>query len=294
MKIYIKPRKILEKLLHSIVHRSGIMIDVRNAIVLKDFDPSSRIINLRAQRIINQIAEMSTGVPLKLIGKLHLDGSYPIVQTKRTVKTRVISIGVGNNIIFDKKMARLGASVWLYDHTTAPNIHKIFWPNITYSKIGVSSKIDTKNCLTLSEILDKSVSNKKFDQTILKMDCEGEEWDVFIKTPYSYLSKIDQIIVEFHNLDKISTRSLSNKYIEVFQKLKKHFVVTYIATNNFTPIVKLKNGKSWPFTVEMHLLIKSRLKEFDDSDLSIGLPNSLGFKKRNWHLSKEIGVKNWF
>lgn len=294
MKIYIKPRKVLEKLLHSIVHRSGIMIDVRNAIMLQDFDPNDRYINLRAQKIINQISDMSIGVPLKLIGKLHLDGSYPIVKTKKIVRTRVISIGVGNNIIFDKKMAKLGASVWLYDHTTAPKIHQIFWPNIIYSKIGVSSKNGIKNCITLPEILDKSVNNIKFDQTILKMDCEGEEWDVFLKTPFSYLSKIDQIIVEFHNLNKISIHSLSNKYIEVFEKLEKYFVITYIATNNFTPIVKLKNGKSWPFTIEMHLLSKSRLKEIDHSNLSIGLPNDLGFKKRNWHLSKEIGVKHWF
>ena len=270
------------------------MIDFRNSILLTEFDSSNKDINLRAQRIIDQVIKMSIGVPLKLIGKLDLDGSYPIAQTKKISKTRVISIGVGNNIVFDKKMARLGASVWLYDHTTEPEIYKIFWPNIAYSKIGVSSKKGTVSCLTLSEILDASVSNKKFDQTILKMDCEGEEWDVILKTPYRYLDKVDQIIVELHNLNKISSRSLSNKYIEVLRKLKKNFVITYIATNNFTPIVKLENGKSWPFTIEIHLLTKSQLKDFNISELSVGLPNGLGFKKRNWHLSKRKGVEDWF
>lgn len=114
----------IEKILHSLVHRSGILIDVRNLALKTKFELVSDKSKLNAVDFINLIVKMTAGVPLKMIGRLNVDGSYPIAKVKDLKKSRVISVGVGRNMIFDEGLASLGASVWLYDHTVQPQIKK--------------------------------------------------------------------------------------------------------------------------------------------------------------------------
>ena len=54
-------------------------------------------------------------------------------------------------------------------------------------------------CLALSQILDEN-SIKKCD--LLKMDCEGAEYDILYNCPPDYLQRIDQIAMEVHNGEK--------------------------------------------------------------------------------------------
>jgi FkbM family methyltransferase len=51
---------------------------------------------------------------------------------------------------------------------------------------------------TLEEIID---SNQLAQIDFLKMDCEGAEYEILYSTPSSYLQRIRQIRMEYHNLD---------------------------------------------------------------------------------------------
>jgi hypothetical protein len=283
-----------EKILHSLVHRSGVMIDIRNSELKSKFEIARGKSKLETDNFINEIVKMTVGVPLKMIGNLKLDGSYPVVINKQLRNTRVISIGVGNNIVFDEGMASIGACVWMYDHTTKPKIKNKYKSRLFYSPIGVRGGSPIKNCLPLNKILDSSNNGSTYNQTILKMDCEGVEWDVFMSTPIKVIETIDQILVEFHDLDKIFELKNYKKYIKVLQKLNKKFVITYIAVNNFTPTIKLNDEINWPFTIEMHLLNKNLLKEFNYNQIMPGIPNNLGFTKKNWHLSPATNLSGWY
>ena len=285
---------VLEKILHSLVHRSGVLIDVRNLALKTSFDRVTDKSKLHAYSFINLVIKMTVGVPLEMVGSLAVDGSYPIAKVKDLKNSRVISIGVGNNMIFDEGLASLGASVWLYDHTVQPRIKKRFKDKLFFSHIGVSGKQKVPNCLTLSEILARSKNSKSYSQTILKLDCEGAEWDVFLNTNIDTLAGIDQINIELHHLDRIFELEHYMKYMRVLQKLNKKFVVTYIAVNNFTPTVKLDNGLKWPFTIEIHLLNKSLLSEFKPDDITPGIPNKLSFRKKNWHLADIENLSGWY
>jgi hypothetical protein len=284
----------IEKILHSFVHRSGILIDVRNQALKTKFEMVSDKSKLNANNFIDLIVKMTVGVPLKMIGKLKVDGTYPVAKVKEIKNSRVISVGVGNNMIFDEGMASLGASVWLYDHTVHPRIKKKFKSKLFFSPIGIRGEQKVLDCLTLSEILARSKNSISYNQTILKIDCEGAEWDVFLNTHIDILAEIDQINVELHHLDRIFELEYYKKYMKVLQKLNKKFVVTYIAVNNFTPTVKLNNGLKWPFTIEIHLLNKCLLHEFKPDHITPGIPNKLGFEKKNWHLAETENLSGWY
>jgi hypothetical protein len=276
------------------VHRSAIMIDVRNQILLSIFEISKIKSVKNIEKFISHIVSMTVGVPLELIGGIKSDGSYPIALANKLKTTRLISIGVGNNMKFDEDMASRGAQIWLYDHTVNVTIKKKYASRMFFSQNGVRGKNIVPNCLTLDEIVEKSKNGSYFDQTILKIDCEGSEWDAFLDISNKSLSKIDQICGEFHNLDRITESDLRTKYLKVFQKFQQNFVVTYIAVNNFTPTANLSNGSIWPFTIEIHLLNKKLLQEFNSSEITPGHPNSIGYQKLNWQLGKIENLENWY
>ena len=206
----------------------------------------------------------------------------------------VISIGVGNNMIFDEGMASLGASVYSFDHTVTPKVKKKYKNKIKHFRIGVRGDRSAIDCLTLPEIYGMSLGLNEFQKTILKIDCEGAEWDVFNDNSSDFLSQFDQICVEFHDLDKISIEYFASKYFKVFKKLKQNFVITYIVANNFTPIVKLKNGMSWPFTVELHLLNRKNLQNLDQNFVNKGLPNELSKTSSNRNLAPTYDMFEWY
>jgi FkbM family methyltransferase len=51
-------------------------------------------------------------------------------------------------------------------------------------------------CLTLSQVFDENNINKC---DLLKMDCEGAEYDILYNCPPDYFQRIDQIAMEVHN-----------------------------------------------------------------------------------------------
>ena len=119
------------------MHRSGVLIDVRNLALKTEFDRVTDKSKLHAYIFINLVIKMTVGVPLEMVGSLAVDGSYPIAKVKNLKNSRVISIGVGNNMIFDEGLASLGASVWLYDHTVQPRIKKRFKDKLFFHILGL-------------------------------------------------------------------------------------------------------------------------------------------------------------
>ncbi|MDA1060925.1 MAG: FkbM family methyltransferase [bacterium] len=61
------------------------------------------------------------------------------------------------------------------------------------------------NCIPLQQIFDDN--NLKFCD-LLKMDCEGAEFESLYATPQEYLDKIREIRMEFHNLDTSGDRNV--------------------------------------------------------------------------------------
>ena len=50
-------------------------------------------------------------------------------------------------------------------------------------------------CVTLAEIFDEHQLDRC---NLLKMDCEGAEYEIFYNCPITYLHRIDQMAIEVH------------------------------------------------------------------------------------------------
>jgi hypothetical protein len=90
---------------------------------------------------------------------------------------------------------------------------------------------------------------------VMKIDVEGAEWDTFLFAPDSALDKIEQLDVEFHNVN-------DTKYVETIRRLKQFFYVAHIHFNNFSCEPSLAPFPSWAFEV---LLVNKRIAMTDGS-----------------------------
>jgi thiol-disulfide isomerase/thioredoxin len=159
---------------------------------------------------------------------------------------------------------------------------------------GIKGATPIPKCKSLMEIIQLTGDAEVFDATILKLDCEGVEWDVLTSNSIKLLSQFDQIIVELHNLDRFSDVNFAKMALKNFKKLENDFLVTYLAPNNFTPIVRLANDLLWPFTLEVLLVNKKLVKK---SNIRVLRRNTLNvtFKKKNhWHLAPRINLESWY
>jgi FkbM family methyltransferase len=73
-----------------------------------------------------------------------------------------------------------------------------FFPTLMGQADQESGETVRVACTTLAEIVD---SNKLERVDMLKMDCEGAEYEILYPTPQNYLQKVRQIRMEYHNLD---------------------------------------------------------------------------------------------
>jgi hypothetical protein len=96
---------------------------------------------------------------------------------------------------------------------------------------------------------------------VMKIDVEGAEWDTFAKTPDSVLERIDQLVVEFHGVNK-------PYYAETMLRLKRFFYIANLHFNNYSCDARIPPFPAWAYEV---LFVNKRLGVPDPS----GLPPAL-------------------
>jgi len=111
-----------------------------------------------------------------------------------------------------------------------------------------SEKYVSIRCVTLKEVFDSN--NIRFCD-VLKIDCEGAEYDLLSHTPQYYFSKIDKIVLEYHDyLQKIKkgyhlSKFLNRKGFTI--KMNKHplfnqgIIYAQNTNRNGSLLIQLKN-----------------------------------------------------
>ena len=165
--------------------------------------------------------------PKKVFGKQKLlignysDGGYVLLDDLDDIKI-AYSIGISNIISFDKDLADKGIDLFMYDHTieNLPFNHKKFH----WQKIGLTSELHkNQNMKTIYELL-KENGHLEEKNMILKIDIEGNEWDILNEIQDNILIKFKYIILELHFL-KIENYEI---YLNCLKKLSKNHQVFHI------------------------------------------------------------------
>lgn len=155
----------------------------------------------------------------------------------------VVTIGVGRCVVFERGYANThpGVSFSLYDHTVQqiPGI----LPDATLHITGLGRG---PNLLPLNDIL---AQNQK-PNTLLKIDCEGGEWEgEFHEADFRDVSAI---VIELHWLSRLSQYP---KYEKALRSLLDNFVCVHLHPNNFGDEFYL-NGVALPDVLETTFLRK--------------------------------------
>lgn len=116
----------------------------------------------------------------------------------------------------------------MYDHTIDNRPEISDNKDFTFFKIGISGE-DKENLLSLKTMIKNN--NDLFSRKILKIDCEGPEWEAFDKMDLKTLRSFEQIIGEFHWYINLNSEDYILR-IRVMKKLNEHFIIFHMHGNN--------------------------------------------------------------
>lgn len=100
---------------------------------------------------------------------------------------------------------------------------------------------------------------------VVKMDVEGAEWDALAALPDETLARIDQLVVEFHQVQEA-------RFVDVLRRLKTHFHVVSVHYNNYSCDPSLAPFPAWAYEV---LLVNKRIARVDPAGRPFGASHPL-------------------
>jgi FkbM family methyltransferase len=109
---------------------------------------------------------------------------------------------------------------------------QFFFPTLVRETNGDNLEHMEVPCTTLLEIME---SNHLKNVDLLKMDCEGAEYEILYSTPLSHLERITEIRMEYHNLDS------DERHVDGLKRFftRNGFTVTHLKPGSGT------NGTLW-------------------------------------------------
>jgi FkbM family methyltransferase len=206
---------------------------------IKDqFNPISPSIELNKQLI----SFFSCLQPMKINGHAKTrvgnagDGGYVQLEDLDGINL-ALSFGISDDDSWDVQIANRNINVMQFDYTVdaAPTNH----PLMSFYKKKVSGT-SSDGCVTLHELIE-SHNTTQGPNIILKMDIEGSEWDVFNKCPDEQLSKIRQIVCEFHGFSRLNEHGFYSIAYNVVSKLNKYFIPYHVHGNNAGQFINMSN-----------------------------------------------------
>lgn len=186
------------------------------------------------------------------------DGGYVHIDDFASITT-AISLGIANEVSWDLEMASRGIKVYQYDNSVDGPPQQSSNFHFERSTIGCVAENGVQ---TLDDIIEKNKIDP--NATIMKIDIEGDEWDVLACIREDVLAQFSQIVCEFHGIATPTFLRNFSRRLDCLSKLNRHFGVVHIHANNYAR-VRLIGSIAIPEVIEV--TYANRLKfELSESD----------------------------
>lgn len=196
------------------------------------------------------------------------DGGY-VMSIPQTRNLTVLSLGVGNDVSWEKSIREYARAIHLYDHSVEQIPERIDGAIHFREKIGSSKQLGTTTLASCIYRLPES------DDYILKMDIEGWEWEALADVDVNLLERFSQIIVEFHDFHKYFAELNVDVILNVLRKLNVNHFVVNVHANNFGKFAIIGNHPL-PDILEVTYQRKSLQSESFINDYSlVNSPNTM-------------------
>jgi hypothetical protein len=179
--------------------------------------------------LIKCLRPVAARSPLKRFGK-DGDGGYLMPDLLDGVSA-CISPGVNREVGFDTDIADRGIDVYMADAS-------VDGPPIDHAKFHFTKKFfeiyNSDTTITIDEFCKMAPDQGDW---ILQMDIEGAEFRVLAATPEHVIAKFRIMVIEFHNLDMLFSRTDFAYMNPVFRRLLQTHQVVHLHPNNYTSVI---------------------------------------------------------
>lgn len=188
-------------------------------------------------------------------GEAH-DGGYLMCGNLLDAAESAYSYGIGGYDQWGCDVStRLSIPLHQYDcfNTTQPSCQTA---TTLFHAECVGSTTKTQEGRRFDTIANQLARNAdRGKRIVLKIDVEGAEWDALLTAPDDVLQQIDQLAIEFHEVQH-------EKYLRVVRRLLRLFHVAHIHFNNHSCKPGLEPFPAWAYEV---LFVSKRIAKVDPS-----------------------------
>jgi|TARA_B110000483_G_scaffold223938_1_gene282244 hypothetical protein len=180
------------------------------------------------------------------------DGGYFVPKNLENISF-CMTAGVGDLIKFEYDLAEKGIKCFMADNSVdkPPLEHKNFF----FLKKFIGNTL-TKDFISFDEWKNSIPIDLENEKGILKIDIEGDEYDLLNSLDKKLIGKFSIIIIEFHHLNSI-LNPMAFEYINnIFNKILYSHNIVHLENNKVTkPVEYFKNEKLYDM-VEITFLNK--------------------------------------
>jgi hypothetical protein len=179
------------------------------------------------------------------------DGGYFVPDDLIGISS-CFTAGIGGNINFEFELANKNIKCFMADYSVKapPLLHSNFF--FTKQFIG------TENNTNYIKFGDWFKKNSDLKDNILKIDIEGDEYDLLPSITEEEFLKMRIIIFEIHNFSNIINPLGFNLIKLIFDKLQKNHRIVNINVNTISPEIKFSKKLRLHDQLEITLLRKDR------------------------------------
>lgn len=237
-------------------------------------------------KLIQMLRPFNTGQELIRVGSEE-DGGYLVPNDFDGIKT-CFSAGVADDSTLELDMANRGIQCFLADFSVdGPATENTLFK---FRKKYISNKKDPC-CISMQEWISEShIPCISSLDSILSVDIEGSEIELFLTNDMSIFKGFRFIVMELHYLERITHKPFYDLYYLTLQKLLSHFTPCHLHPNNCSKPVK-RFGITIPPTLEITLINNNRIAKHAApiKQLPHPLDQTNVLTKPDWTLSE-----HWF
>ena len=169
------------------------------------------------------VQNLQENIKVKRFGR-HGDGGYYMAEPiyKHDV---LISAGLADDVSFEEDLSTKLELIIGLDHTIPPLSTRML--NFKHLNVGLGVE-GQRGFMTIPKLIE----NYPGRDYLLKIDIEGDEWNVLDETDPNVLKCFRQIVIEFHGFTQKLPNEKYDQMVRVLEKMNLHHSLLFVHANN--------------------------------------------------------------
>ena len=194
-------------------------------------------------------------LPLRRFGR-RSDGGYVLLDAISSSSV-CISLGIADEMSFDEDLSPLVKHIYMFDYSIS--FPPVILENGSFHSLRVVPAISNDKHEIDVETIFGMINS--LTSIVLKVDIEGSEWESFKDVSRDILIRCEQIVFEFHNIQKLFEDKNYNAYLKFLDNLTESHIVVNTHINNWDSF-EIIQGVPVPNVLEVTYVRKDLVEKY--------------------------------